>query len=189
MLVALAYTRCVGLCTPFLASLASAEALAGAHDVRTLVLSLDARDTVADMGEMAERMGLGGQPDWTFGVAAAGDVAALSSAVGFSYTWDPNRQQFDHSALLVAVRGGRVVRLLAGPDVDPARLQEVVRELRGEFVGAYPLPGRVLVRCFDYDPRSGRFSIGWGFLALVVPAACAFAGTLALFGAARRGRS
>ncbi len=56
-------------------------------------------------------------------------------------------------------------------------------------MAAYPLPGRVLFRCFQYDPRSGRFALGWGFLFLALPATVTLLGTAVLFVAARRGRS
>lgn len=193
LLLALAFTRCSGLCTPFLASLASAEAIAGAGEsggesgVRTLVLSIDPRDTVADMSAMAARFGLANDPAWAFGVAAPADIAVLAGAVGFTYAWDETKREYDHPGLLVALRSGKVVRLLGGAEIHPARLQEVVRELRGEFVGTYPLPGRVLLRCFEYDAAKGQYSLGWGFFALLVPGVCAFAGAGAVFGMARRG--
>lgn len=189
LLLALAFTRCSGLCTPFLASLSSAEAIAGVGEggVRTLVLSIDPRDTVPDMTGMAARLGLATDATWAFGVAAPADIAALAEAVGFTYAWDETKREFDHPGLLVALRRGRVVRLIGGTDVHPARLQEVVRELRGEFVGTYPLPGRVLLRCFEYDAAKGSYSLGWGFFALLVPAVCAFVGAGAVFGVARRG--
>ena len=188
ILLALVFTRCAGVCSPFLSSLSSAQASAGGAgaEYRTVVLSFDPRDTAEDMSDLAGRLGLGARTDWTFGVAAAADVARLAHAVGFWSRWDEPKKQFDHPALLVAVDHGRVVRLSVGGVVEPARLLEVVRELRGEFVAAYPLPGRVLFRCFDYDPRSGRWTLGWGFVLLAVPGAVTFLGSAAAFAAARR---
>ena len=188
MLLALVFTRCAGVCSPFLSSLRSAEASVGGAgtDYRTVVLSFDARDTEEDMAGLAGRLGLDARSDWTFGVAATADVERLARAVGFWFRWDEPTRQFDHPGLLVAVDHGRVVRLSVGGAVEPARLQEVVRELRGEFVAAYPLPGRVLFRCFEYDPRTGRWALDWGFLLLVFPAAVTFLATAAAFAAARR---
>ena len=188
ILLALVFTRCAGVCSPFLSSLRSAQASVGGSgtDYRSVVLSFDPRDTPDDMAAMARHLGLEDRRDWTFGVAAAADVERLARAVGFWSRWDESRGQFDHPAMLVAVDRGRVVRLGIGGTVEPVRFQEIVRELRGEFVAAYPLPGRVLFRCFEYDPRTGRWALGWGFLLLALPAAVTLLGTAAAFAAARR---
>jgi len=101
--------------------------------------------------------------------------------VGFWFTWDAARDQFDHPAMLVAIRDGRIVRLLVGGTVTAARLAEVLQETRGQFIASYPLPGNVRFRCFDYDPVTGRATLAWGALLLVVPATIAVAATLMLF--------
>lgn len=190
ILLALVFTRCAGICSPFLSSLRSAEASVGGSgtDYGTVVLSFDPRDTAEDMTALAGRLGLEARPEWTFGVASGAGVERLARSVGFWFRWDEPTRQFDHPALLVAVDRGHVVRLMVGGAVEPVRLLEVVRELRGEFVAAYPLPGRVLFRCFQYDPRTGRFALDWGFLLLALPSALTLLGTAAIFVAARRGR-
>jgi protein SCO1/2 len=189
ILLVLVFSRCSGVCTPFLTSLAAAQdAVGGAADYGTLVVSIDPRDTPRDMAAWGEGLGLAGRPGWSFAVAAPADVERLAAAVGFWSLWDEERRQFDHPALLVAIAGGRVVRLLVGGGgVVPARLQEVVRELRGDFVASYPLPGKVLFRCFEYDPASGRMRLDWGFLLLLLPAGATLAATLGIF--ARAGRA
>lgn len=190
LLLALVFTRCAGVCSPLLASLHAAEASVGGAgtDYRTVVLSFDPRDRTQDMASLADRLGADARAGWTFGVASEPEVRALARSVGFWFRWDEPTRQFDHPALLVAVDRGRVVRLLVGGAVEPARLLEVVRELRGEFVPTYPLPGRVLFRCFQYDAKTGRARLDWGFLLLLVPAVCTLAGTAAAFAAAGRRR-
>jgi protein SCO1/2 len=190
LLVVLVFTRCAGVCSPFLASLAHAQQLVGDRDTyRTLVLSFDPRDTPADMYELAARLGVRDAPGWTLAVAAAADVRRLADAFGFWYSWDAERAQFDHPGMLAAVDHGRVVRLLVGTRVEGVRLQEVVRELRGDFVPGYPQPGRVLFRCFQYRADTGELRVDWGFFILIVPALLAGAATLALFRAGRRFRT
>ena len=191
LLLALVFSRCAGICSPFLASLKAAKAaLPGPDDYLTIVLSFDPRDTAQDMRELARRLGLEGRADWLFGVGASeGEVDRLAGALGFWYRWDEARMQFDHPALLAAVERGRVRRLLVGGDVRPARLDEVVRELRGDFVAAYPLPGKVLFRCFQFDPVRGRLVLDWGLLLLLAPAVLAVIATLSLFAAGRRLRA
>jgi protein SCO1/2 len=190
LVVALVFTRCAGVCSPFLASLAHAEDAVGSRGAyRTLVLSFDPRDSPADMEELAARLGVREAPGWTFAVAAPADVKRLADAFGFWYAWDAERAQFDHPAMLAAVDRGRVVRLLVGTRVEPVRLQEIVRELRGDFVPAYPQPGRVLFRCFQYRADTGELRLDWGFLILLVPALLAGMATIALFRAGRRFRT
>ena len=76
--------------------------------------------------------------NWTFAVAAPADVRRLAAAAGFWFDWDEARQQFDHPAMLAGIRDGRLVRLLVGGMVSSGRLDELVREVSGEFVAELP---------------------------------------------------
>src|SRR5207253_391665 len=75
----------------------------------------------------------------------------------------------DHPAMLAGIRDGRLVRLLVGGVVSSGRLDELERDIAGEFVASYPLPGRVRFRCFQYDAATGRVALDWGFALLLVP--------------------
>jgi protein SCO1/2 len=188
VLLTLVFTRCAGVCSPYLRALHAADAQLGApSDLRRVVLSFDPRDTVEDMRQTAAHMGIAGSSDWIFGVATPEDIGRVTRAAGFWFAWDAAREQFDHPAMLVAIREGRVVRLLVGGTVTAARLAEVLHEARGQFVASYPLPGQVRFRCFEYDPATGRSTLGWGATLLLVPAAVAASGTLLLFGRRQRG--
>jgi protein SCO1 len=187
LLLALVFTRCAGVCSPFLASWRSADAwIADPSSIHRVVLSFDPRDTAADMAEFSRHFGLESDPNWTFAVAAPDDVRRLADAAGFWYDWDASRQQFDHPAMLAAVREGRLIRLLVGGVVTSARLGELVREATGGFVPSYPLPGRVAFRCMQFDPRTGRASLDWGFALLLVPVGTISLVTAALFRAGAR---
>lgn len=188
VLLTLIFTRCAGICSPYLMSLKSAVGSVGGagSDYRVVVLSFDRRDTPADMAAMARHIGVSSNGDWIFGTSTAPEIERVAASTGFWFRWDAARGQFDHPAMLVGVREGRIARLLVGGDVLPVRLKEVVDELRGEFVPAYPLPGRVVFRCFQYDPSSGRFEPDWGFLLLLLPGCTALFGTFWVFRSARR---
>lgn len=182
VVLSLVFARCAGVCSPYLRALRAADASIGSpSDLRRVVLSFDPRDTVADMEGSARHLGVFGLDGWTFGIADPADIDRLSDALGFWFTWDDGRQQFDHPAMLAGIRRGRVARLLIGESVTPARLAEVVREGRGEFVASYPLPSATRWRCFDYDPATGQASLSWGALILIVPALAAVTLTLGLF--------
>jgi len=184
------FTRCAGVCSPFLRSWRAADqALSHGSAVHRLVLSFDPRDSAADLGTLAAHVGAADDPDWTFAIAAPEDVRALSETTGFWYDWDEARQQFDHPALLAGIRDGRLVRLLVGGSISSGRLSELVREVSGEFVASYPLPGRVRFRCVQFDPATGRVTLDWGFALLLVPMAVTAATTVLMFWAARSRKS
>jgi cytochrome oxidase Cu insertion factor (SCO1/SenC/PrrC family) len=181
------FTRCGGVCSPFLRSWRTADAATSRGSaIHRLVLSFDARDSAADMRALAAHVGASDDPDWTFAIAAPDDVRTLTEATGFWYDWDEARQQFDHPAMLAGIRDGKLVRLLVGGSISPARLDELVREATGAFVASYPLPGRVRFRCFQFDPSTGRVTLDWGFALLLVPVVVTTATTLLMFGVARR---
>ncbi|HKV81545.1 MAG TPA: SCO family protein [Candidatus Sulfotelmatobacter sp.] len=190
LLLTMVFTRCAGVCSPFLHSLKSAVSEAGGlgADYRVLVLSFDPKDTVADMKMMAESLGVKSNPDWIFGVASPSDIRKVSAATGFWFQWDRPLEQYDHPAVVVAIDRGRVVRMLAGATVPPASLSEIVQELRGKFVASYVLPGKVAFRCFEYDPNSGRYALDWGVILLLLPGTLAMLATGCVFFSASRPR-
>jgi protein SCO1/2 len=193
------FTRCAGVCSPFLRSWRSADDRLGAQrsassasfasSFHRLVLSFDPRDTISDMRELAAHVGASNDPNWTFAIAAPEDVKKLAEATGFWYEWDESRQQFDHPAMLAGLRDGRLARLLVGGSVTPVRLDELVREVSGEFVASYPLPGRVRFRCVQFDAATGTVTLDWGFALLLIPVAATTVTTLMMFGASKRRRT
>jgi cytochrome oxidase Cu insertion factor (SCO1/SenC/PrrC family) len=175
VLLTMIFTRCAGVCSPFLRSLkaAAADAQGLGRDYRIVVLSFDPNDTAADMDMLAASLGVKSDPAWIFGVATGADIRRLAAAVGFWFYWDPSLQQYDHPSLVIAVDRGRVVRMLASASVPSASLREVAQELRGKLVTSYALAGKVAFRCFEYDPNRGRYSLDWGALLMLLPATCA----------------
>jgi len=190
ILLTLVYTRCAGVCYPFVRSLKEAIRRVGGlgRDYRVVVLSFDPEDTVETMATMARAVGLADHPDWIFGVTAPAAIEELTRTVGYWTRWDPAARQYDHPSVLIGIDRGRVVRFLVGATVVPERLYEVVRELRGEFVGTYPLPKRnVVFRCLQYRPGRGT-TLDWGFLLLPMPGFVAFGMTAFIFWQTRRRR-
>jgi protein SCO1/2 len=182
VLLTLVFTRCAGICSPFLHSLKEATAKVGGvgTDYQIVVVSFDPRDGPAEMAEMAATLGLEKAGGWTFAALPTNDVQRLAPAMGFWYRWDESRQQFDHPAILAGIDRGHTVRLLVGGVVAPVRLQEVLDQLHGKLVSIYPLPGKVAFRCFDYSP-TGRLQVHSGVLMLVLPGITAALVTLWIF--------
>ena len=189
LLLSFVFTRCGGVCSPFLASWRSADrALGEKRTYLRLVLSFDPRDTPAEVSTLAGHHTLNGKDDWTFAVGDPKDVRRLADATGFWWAWDESRQQFDHPAMLAGIRDGRVVRILVAASITPARLDELVREVSGEFVRSYPLPGRVPFRCVRYDATTGRTTLDWGFALLLIPIAVTAIATMLMFAAGAQSR-
>jgi protein SCO1/2 len=188
VLVTMVFARCAGICSPFLSSLKSAADSVGglSRDYRVVVLSFDPQDTPTDMATLARHLGLQNDGGWTFVISQPSEIRRVADAMGFWFRWDEDRHQFDHPAMLVGVRRGRILRLLVGGTVSPLRLREVVDELRGGFVKAYPLSGKVMFRCFQFDPATQRYRPDWGFLLLLIPGSVALFGTFWVFRTARR---
>lgn len=192
LLLTLYYTRCPGVCTPYLMGLAETlERLGGAgDDYDVLALPFDPEDGPAQVRAHAERFGLLGRPGWIFATAEAVSLAELADSFGFWYRLDAARQQYDHPAMTAVVSGGRVVRVLEGSPVSTRALRETLWELQGHFVPTYTLPGRdSLLSCLAYDPVTGRARPNWGLLVLCLPALLAFAVVGLMFARARPGQS
>jgi cytochrome oxidase Cu insertion factor (SCO1/SenC/PrrC family) len=182
------FTRCAGVCSPFLMAWRAADRAVGKQAYSRLVVSFDPRDTKDDMYALQQHLGLKESDNWTLAVGDPDDVRRLASAIGFWWDWDESRQQFDHPAMLAGIRKGRLVRLLVGGTVTSARLDELVREVSGEFVPSYPLPGRVPFRCVQFNAATGRMTLDWGFGLLLVPVAATSVATFVMFAAGARVR-
>jgi protein SCO1/2 len=182
LLVTFVFTRCAGVCSPFLRSWRAADrSVSRPSAFHRLVLSFDPRDSAADMATLAHHLDVERDARWTFAVAEPADVRRLAAAAGFWFDWDEERQQYDHPAMLAGIRDGRLMRLLVGGVVSSGRLDELVREVSGEFVRSYPLPGRVRFRCVQYISATGRVALDWGFALLLVPVGVTGLTTAAMF--------
>lgn len=187
LLVTFVFTRCYGVCSPFVRTLRSVSADVGGAGTGYdfLVLSFDTRDTSEAMTALAEVTGAQGRPGWHFGLVMPEDIERLTRAVGFKYQWNAASQQFNHPASLVAIRDGKVIRLLTGGAVSPARFREVLSELRGDFVPIYPAVADTRFRCFEFS-ADGVLRPSWGLLILVYPVMMTLSLTVVVFFLARR---
>nr|BCX00199.1 MAG: hypothetical protein KatS3mg041_0245 [Bacteroidota bacterium] len=173
LLITFAYTRCGGICRPFLGRLHKAlEAIGGAGKAYTVVvLSMDPLDSPRSMYQLGQQIQRAHRPGWIWGILAReADIPRLLRGVGYWTRWDSTLQQYDHPSAVIAVSGnGRLVRILVGNEVRSGPLADVVRELRGLWVRAYPLPdSTVAFRCFQYDPDQG-WRPDWGLMLLLLP--------------------
>lgn len=183
LLVTFFYSRCTGVCTPFLQWIGEATAEVGGlgSEYMVLALSFDEADSAAQLRAQAQALGLSGNRDWQFAITDRAALAAITGALEFWYRRTPDAQQYDHDSLLVAIRDGQVIRALGGGPGQTQRLRELVWELRGRVAPYYPVQREPALRCLAFDARTGSSHLSWGMLVLVLPALAALAASLVLF--------
>jgi len=95
---------------------------------------------------------------WTFLVGAEPAVRAVADAVGFGYQYVPERDEWAHPAgVTVLTPAGTVARVLFGVEFAPRDLRFALVEASAGRVGS-PID-QVLLRCFHYDPSTGRYGL------------------------------
>lgn len=174
LLLAFIFTRCTGICNPFIIQLK--ENLQFAHsdrDYQLLVVSFDPFDDIEAMHQMAKRFGLNENPQWTFAVTDS--IESLNRSVGFSPVWDSISQQFDHEALLVGINTeGYITKKLIGIR-NPQDMKLMLSSINNVFTPTYRLPGKGnLLSCFNYDPVTGKNMPGLGLLIIALPSIITF---------------
>lgn len=81
---------------------------------------------------------------------------AVANALGYRYAWDPRLGQYAHvSAVAVLTPDGRLVRWLAGPQIDPKALAMALEEAQG--APPMPIPERLFLLCYHLITEGGRY--------------------------------
>ncbi len=170
VLLALIFTRCSGICNPFLLQLKeNLQFKSDTGGFTVLVLSFDPRDTREDMILLSERLGLKNNKQWFF--ATTGDIEKMNQSVGFNPVWDSARSQYDHDAFLVGInKEGYITKKLLGLR-DKHELGLLISSVHDIFSPSYRLPNNnQLFSCFNYNPETGKNAPGLGLLFLALPA-------------------
>jgi len=170
VILALIFTRCTGICNPFLVKLKETlQFKDGDNSFRVLVLSFDPRDNMNDMHRLAQNLGLDGNEQWAFAITE--NISELTQSVSFDPVWDSARQQFDHDALLVGInKEGYITKKLIGLR-ERGDLDLLIGSINNVFVPTYRLPNQnMLFSCFNYDPVTGKNKPGLGLIFLALPA-------------------
>ena len=95
---------------------------------------------------------------WRFLTGRQEDIRAVTEAVGFGYRWVEETRQFAHAAVIVVCTpDGKVSRYLYGIEFDPQTLRLSLVEAAKGRIGS-PLD-QVLLFCFHYDAREGRYAL------------------------------
>jgi protein SCO1 len=168
VLVSLVYFECPMLCSLVMKGLVKGlndTGLQLGKDYRAITVSFDPKDTPraaaeAQRGYLAGlRSREGARPqDWAFLTGGEANIHALADALGFKFRYDAPTAQFAHPAVaFVLTPEGRISRYLYGVDFPGRDLRLSLVEASGGRVGTSF--DRVLLKCFRYDPHTGRYRL------------------------------
>ncbi len=165
----LAQYRCPMLCNQVLSGLnAALRGLPGdagdQYDV--LIVSFDSREKpelaaakkaayVADYGRP------GAEKGFHFLTGEQPAIDLLTDTVGFRYAYSKPTDRFAHpTGVVVLTPSGKISRYFDGIYFNAVELGKAVADAGAEKIGR-PVPAyaRVLLLCYDYDPKTGAFSL------------------------------
>jgi protein SCO1/2 len=160
----LVYYQCPMLCTEVLNGLTAALKVikfVPGNQFEVVTLSIDPRETpqlAANKKEMyLKKLG---NPDaakgWHFLTGEQPQISALANSVGFRYHYDPKLDQFAHAAgIMLITPEGRVAQYYYGVEFSAKDMRLGIVEASQNKIGS--LADEVLLYCYHYDPRTGRY--------------------------------
>jgi protein SCO1/2 len=165
VILILVYYQCPMLCTQVLSGFTGA--MNGivrfniGREFNVVTLSIDPRDKAEDAAAAKKRYlqryrRAGAEQGWHFLTGKKDQIDALAQAVGFRYAWDPEVEQYAHaSGIMLLTPAGRVAQYYYGIEYAPRDIQLGLVEASKGKIGN--VADQVLLYCFHYDPRQGRY--------------------------------
>jgi protein SCO1/2 len=160
----LVYYQCPMLCTEVLNGLTSALKVikfVPGNQFEVVTLSIDPRET-PQLAANKKAMYLKrlGNPDaakgWHFLTGEQAQIAALASAVGWRYRYDPKLDQFAHAAGIILITPeGKIAQYYYGVEYSAKDMRLGIVEASQNRIGS--LADAVLLYCYHYDPRTGKY--------------------------------
>jgi len=166
VVLTLNYFRCPMLCTLELNGLVQGMkglAWTPGDQFSVVTVSFDPRETaqlaaakkqsyLEDLGRPSAEAG------WHFLTGSQASIDALTKAVGFSYEYDKDTDQYAHAAVvMLATPEGRVGRYLYGVAFEPATLKLGLLEASKGKIGS--TWERFILYCYHYDAEQGRYAL------------------------------
>jgi protein SCO1/2 len=131
------------------------------RDFELVTLSFDPRETTEMAAEkkreIMKRYGrANAERGWHFLTGNADQIAALTSAVGYQYQFDPKTQQYAHATAIVILTPDRhIAEYFYGVEFSPKDLRlGLVQASQGKIGN---IADSVLLYCYHYDPRAGKY--------------------------------
>lgn len=166
VVLTLVYYNCPMLCTLVLNDLTrgmNGLDLSAGDDFQVVTVSFDPKETpelAADKKKtyLASYRRPHAAEGWHFLTGDQASIAALTSAIGFHYKWDPKFQQYIHpSGVMVLTPTGTISRYFFGIDYGLKDLKLSLQEASGNKIGSFT--DQVILYCFHYDPSSGKYTL------------------------------
>jgi protein SCO1 len=166
VILTLAYYRCPMLCTLVLDGLVRAlrqSNLQIGKDFNVITVSIDPTDTPALAGTKHELYSVryaraGAETGWHFLTGKEPQIRELADAVGFHYAYDPTSQQFAHaSGVMILTQRGVLSQYTYGVTFSERDLRLGLVRASQNQIGN--LVDQVLLYCYHYDPKTGKYGL------------------------------
>lgn len=167
VVLSLVYYECPMLCSLVLndqVRALRALSLELGDDFDLLTVSIDPRET-SELARAKKEHYLASYDDdpsdaqraaWHFLTGEEAAIAELARAVGFRYAFDEPSGEYAHAAgIMVLTPDGTLSRYVYGLGYQPRDLKLAIVDASGGKVGS--LVDQILIRCFHYDPATGRY--------------------------------
>jgi len=160
----LGYYQCPMLCSELLEGLVGsmkALTLQLGKDFDVVTLSFDPRETTemaaAKKRDIMKRYGRANASiGWHFLTGKPDQITALTNAVGFQYQFDTKTEQYAHATAIVILTPDRhIAEYFYGVEFSPRDLRLGLVQAGQGKIGN--LTDSVLLYCYHYDPRSGKY--------------------------------
>lgn len=165
VILSLVYYECPMLCTLVLNGLLSAMKglpFNAGEQFDVITVSFNPADTPALAAQkkatyLGEYRRPGAEQAWHFLTGDEASIRRLAEAVGFRYTYLPDKNEFAHgAAIMVATPKGVLARYFYGVEYAPRDLKFGLMEAAEERIGS-PVD-QLMLFCYSYDPATGRYS-------------------------------
>jgi len=164
VIISLVYYNCPMLCGEVLNGMSTAFKVlkfTPSKEYEVVTLSIDPREkpelAAAKKRSYIEHLDRpGAEAGWHFLTGEQPQIDALADAIGWHYQYDPKIDQFAHAAGIVLVTPlGRISQYYYGVEFSARDMRLGIIEASGNRIGS--LADQVLLYCYHYDPRTGKY--------------------------------
>jgi protein SCO1/2 len=164
VIISLVYYNCPMLCGEVLNGMSTAFKVlkfTPGKEYEVVTLSIDPREkpplAAAKKHTYLDHLDRpGAEAGWHFLTGEQPQIGALADAIGWHYQYDPKLDQFAHAAGIVLVTPqGRISQYYYGVEFSARDMRLGMIEASGNRIGS--LADQVLLYCYHYDPRVGRY--------------------------------